>query len=147
MTTNASYSPLWRVESPVRRLRVSSILAWSGSALAAFAGFSGAVAQAWTLPLVAFCAGMGVAFTCHSVAVARRRSKARTSVAASDLAPRSSTCEHLAGFGIWQEIDRNRDLLHLLQEKTRPQTSAARPTAISRCGFGVEDGGGQGDRE
>ena len=147
MTTNASYSPLWRVESPVRHPHTSSLLAWSSSALPAFAGFSGAVAQAWTLPLAAFCAGMGVAFTCHSVAVARRRSKARTSVVASDLVPRSSTCEHLTRYGIWQEIDRNRDLLHLLLEKTRPQTSAARPTVISRCGFGVEDSGGQGDRE
>lgn len=124
MTTNAPYSSLWRVESPVRRLHTSSILAWSGSALAAFVGFSGAVAQSWAVPLAAFCGGMGIAFACRIVTDARSRSRTRRSAA---MAPASRPLlrDRFTGGGIWQEIDRNRDLLHLLKEKTRPHADTA----------------------
>ncbi|MCL1635948.1 hypothetical protein M2650_15095 [Luteimonas sp. SX5] len=134
MTTNF-YSPPWPFSARIRRLDKGSLLAWSSTVLATLAGFSGAIDQSWAVPLVAFCAGMGVAFACRSAAASCRRN-AMAGRQPSARAPSASQ-------GIWQEIDHHRDLLHLLHEKTH---SAARDTGstVARSGpIGRKRGHGQ----
>lgn len=123
MTTN-SYSPPWRSPVRIRRLDKRSLLAWSSTILAAFAGLSGAIDQRWAILLFAFCAGMGVAFACRSATAACRCN-------ATDGQP-ASTHAHSALQSIWQDIDRHRDLLHLLQERKPPADARLRPNGRER---------------
>jgi hypothetical protein len=124
MNTNSCLPPA-QAAARVRRLAAWSMVAWSGMVLAAWVGLSGAVAGFWALAATAFCAGAGIAF-------AYRRYEVRASVAGSDPAPPPLARMPFIGLGVWQEIDRNRDLLHLLKEKTRPRADTVRfPVAPS----------------
>lgn len=125
-----TYSPLRQVESRLRP-NALSILAWASAALAAFAGLYGVIAQAWAMPLIAFCAGVGVAS-----AYASRCRGGRETATFSDLAQPPSPPDPSAGRNVWQEIDRNQDLLHLLHERTG---LAATRVGSATAPFGVDD--------
>jgi len=125
MNTNSRLPPA-QAAARVRRLAAWSMVAWSGTVLAAWTGLTGAVAGFWALAAAAFCAGAGIAF-------AYRHHKVPGSAAGSDPAPPPPARVPFIGLGVWQEIDRNRDLLHLLQQRARPlahsSATAAQPTS------------------
>lgn len=99
----------------VRRRAALSTMAWSGTALAVWVGLSSAVAALWEIAAIAFCAGAGIAF-------AYRRHTVRALVAESKLTPPPPTYMPFIGLGVWQAIDRDRDLLHLLQQRAHSPT-------------------------
>jgi len=114
-------SSLPRAVSGAGRHRGFLLLASLAATLAALFYLLGLLQDRSTIALVSFAAGGCFATACRiRLGPLSRRWQHRFTDGAAAAAPRFRTAEDaFDGGGVWQEIDGNRDLLHLLHERGR----------------------------